>query len=211
MPTGQYTDYLANKILDHVFGGGDFSRPTVLYISALKAGDVEVTGGGYARVTVTNGLANFPASTGRAKANANTIPFAQATADWGFIEAIGIHDALTGGNMLAKVPLAGAFVNFTADATLDQLTSNGHGFVANQRVRVEALPGVSLPTPLAAGVTYYVVSPATNTLKLAATSGGAAIDITAPGGGVIALYKARDVYTGDTLTFGAGDLAISHG
>ena len=29
---GSYADFLENKILDHVFGGPDYTRPATLYI-----------------------------------------------------------------------------------------------------------------------------------------------------------------------------------
>lgn len=210
MPTGRYTDYLANKILDHVFGGGDFTRPATIYLAALKASDVEVSGGSYARVAVTNNGTNFPGASSRAKANANAIPFAQATADWGFIEAIGIYDASSGGNLLAKIPLAGPFKNATAAAATDVLTSASHGFSNGQRVRVEAMAGLSLPGGLAASTTYWVRDVTTNTFKLAASDGGGAIDLSTDAALFVHLYKGRDVFTGDTLSFGAGDLAMNH-
>jgi len=210
MPTGRYTDYLANKLLDHVFGGGDFTRPATLYIGGLKAGDVEVSGGSYARVAVTNNGTNFPGASGRAKANANAIPFATATADWGFIEAIGIYDASSGGNLLAKVPLAGPFKNATAAAATDVVTSASHGFADGQRVRVEAMAGLSLPGGLAANTTYWIRDVTTHTFKLAASSGGGAIDLSTDAAMFVHPYKGRDVFAGDTLSFGASDLAISH-
>lgn len=211
MPTGLYSDYLANKILDHVFGGPDYARPVTLYLGALKAGDVEVTAGSYARVAITNNAGNFPAAAARAKSNANIIPFVTATADWGFIEAIGIYDALAGGNQLAKVPLAGVFKDFIVDdAATDLFKSVAHALVDGQRVRVEALPAVSLPTGVVAGTTYYVRESAANQFKVAAAAGGAAIDV-GVGGGAVFLYKSRDVLSGDTLSFAAADLAISHG
>lgn len=210
MPTGLYSTYLANRILDHVFGGADYSRPATLYLAALKAGDAEVIGGSYARVAITNNATNFPNASARAKANANVIPFATATADWGFIESVGIYDALTGGNQLARIPLAGVFKNFNAAATGDLFTSASHELVDGQRVRVEALAGLALPSGIVAETTYFVRDAAANTLKLAATSGGAAINV-GDGQGAIFTYKARDVYAGDTMSFAAGDLTITHG
>ncbi|MFA5803661.1 MAG: hypothetical protein WC879_03365 [Melioribacteraceae bacterium] len=34
---GSFSDYAENKILDHVFGGGDFTRPATVYIALLIA------------------------------------------------------------------------------------------------------------------------------------------------------------------------------
>lgn len=215
MPTGSYSDYLANKILDHVTGGGDYARPATIYLAALKASDVEVTASGYARPAITNNATNFPASSARTKANATTLAFLAATADWSAsgtdnIESIAAYDALTSGNQLWKVPMAGAYLDFTGAAATSLLTSAAHGLLNGQRVRVEAMPGLSLPTGLAASTTYYVVTSSTNTLQLAATQGGSAIALTGDGAGNIFLYKARPVFTGDTLSFAAGDLVLKH-
>lgn len=101
-----FSDYLENKLLDHVFGGDPYTAPATHYIAAYTVaptdagGGTEVTGGSYARVALTNNATNFPAAAAGAKANGAIIAFPTATADWGTIVAIGIHDALTGGNLL---------------------------------------------------------------------------------------------------------------
>lgn len=102
-----FSDYLELELLDHVFGGSDYTRPATLYIGLFTAaptdagGGTEVTGGSYARAAVTNNATNFPAASAGAKTNANAITFATATADWGTVVAVGIFDALSGGNLLA--------------------------------------------------------------------------------------------------------------
>ncbi len=65
-------------------------------------GGTEVTGGAYARVTVTNNATNWPAATGAtaAKSNGTVITFPTATAAWGTVVAFGIFDAATVGNLL---------------------------------------------------------------------------------------------------------------
>jgi|SRR6185295_4353653 len=103
---GSKSDYLENKILDHVLGGGDFTRPATVYIALYTAtpsdagGGTEVTGGSYARKSVTNNATNFPASSGGAKSNGVEIAFVQASADWGTVVAFGIWDDPTAGNLL---------------------------------------------------------------------------------------------------------------
>lgn len=54
------------------------------------------------------------------------------------------------------------------------VTWNGHGLSANWPVQFST--SGALPTGLATGVTYYVVSPTTNTFQVAATPGGTAIN-----------------------------------
>jgi len=69
--------------------------------SAIESGTMpaELSGGGYARVAVTNNSTNFPATTGDTKTNGTDIVFPVATADWGQIALVTIWDAATGGNV----------------------------------------------------------------------------------------------------------------
>lgn len=103
---GSKSDYLENELLDHVLGGGDYSRPATVYIALFTAaptdagGGTEVTGGSYARKAVTNNATNWPAASGGAKSNGTAIEFVTATADWGTVVAFAIFDAATDGNML---------------------------------------------------------------------------------------------------------------
>lgn len=102
-----FSDYLENKVLDHVFGATAYSAPGTLYVGLFTAaptdagGGTEVTGGSYARASVTNNTSNFPNASGGAKSNGNAITFATATADWGTVVAAGIFDAGTSGNLIA--------------------------------------------------------------------------------------------------------------
>lgn len=70
---------------------------------------------------------------------------------------------------------------FTADPATDVITSTGHGLTNGQAIKV-ASDG-TLPAPLAAATPYFVRDKTTDTFKVAATIGGAAIDITTAGSG----------------------------
>lgn len=61
---------------------------------------MEVAGGGYARVAVTNNLTNFPTAAGGMKNMVTEQLFPISTADWGTIVAMAIFDAAIAGNML---------------------------------------------------------------------------------------------------------------
>ena len=80
---------------------------------------------------------------------------------------------------LARGALAmpGRLVESSAAAS-DLLTLDGHGFVDGDAVLVRAAEGGTLSAPLAEGTTYYVLRQTDSTFKLAATDGGAAIDLT---------------------------------
>ena len=106
---GSFSDYLENEILDHILGGGDYARPATVYIglwtSALSDSSTgssagEVSGGDYARKSVTNNGTNWPAAASGAKANGTAITFVQATGSWGTVTHFAILDASTAGNIL---------------------------------------------------------------------------------------------------------------
>lgn len=100
------SDYLEDEILDHVLGGGDYTRAATVYVALYTAaptdagGGTEVSGGSYARASVTNNATNWPASSGGAKANGTEVAFATASASWGTVTHFGIFDAATAGNLL---------------------------------------------------------------------------------------------------------------
>ncbi len=73
---------------------------------------------------------------------------------------------------------------FTVNTGTDVVTATGHTYINGQRVRVSQSGG-ALPSPLVAATDYYVRDVATDTFKLALTSGGAAIDITTAGSGTL--------------------------
>jgi hypothetical protein len=111
------SDYLENKLVDHIFRAQSFTAPTNLYVALLTAapsdsgGGTEVSGGSYARAAVTCSLANWAGTqsagsttassgTGGATSNNGAITFPTPTAGWGTITHFGIYDASSGGNLL---------------------------------------------------------------------------------------------------------------
>lgn len=78
--------------------------------------------------------------------------------------------------------VAGYAATMTADSSTDILTAVGHSYSNGDPVRVWNTGG-ALPTGLSANTDYYVRDVSGDTFKLAATSGGSAIDITGNGTG----------------------------
>lgn len=98
---------LENKVMDHVLGGGDYSRLGTVYLALFTAapnesgGGTEVSGGGYARLSITNNSTNWPAASAGQKANGTALSFAAASgAAWGTITHWALMSASTGGNIL---------------------------------------------------------------------------------------------------------------
>lgn len=115
--------YLANKLLDHVLGLTTYTAPASLYFGLFTVapgvdgtGGTEVTGGSYARKSITNNSTNFPAASAGAKSNGASFDFPFATASWGTVVAVGVYDASTGGNLLFVANLATSRAIATDDA-----------------------------------------------------------------------------------------------
>ncbi len=112
------SDYLENKIIDHVFRGRTFTAPTQLWVALFTAapsdagGGTEVSGGSYARATqgvnsdtawkATQGGTPAAASSGTSgqTSNPGALTFPAPTANWGVVTHFGIYDAASSGNLL---------------------------------------------------------------------------------------------------------------
>lgn len=101
-----FSDYLENKVLDHVFRNTSYTPPTTVYLGLFTAapsdsgGGTEVSGGSYARQSIA-----FGAAAAGATDNTGLLSFPTPTADWGVVTHAALFDALTAGNMLAWGPL----------------------------------------------------------------------------------------------------------
>jgi hypothetical protein len=103
------SNYLENKVLDHVLTATAFTQParyialftgTASTVKAnLEAGtltdEISTSGTGYGRQ-----LISFSAASNGSSSNATTVTFPAATASWGSVTCVAIVDADTGGNVL---------------------------------------------------------------------------------------------------------------
>jgi len=102
----EFSDYLENKIIDHMLRNQAYTPPATIYLALFTTatddagGGTEVSGGAYARQAVS-----LSAASGGASENSADITFPTATADWGTVTHVALMDALTGGNMLLHSPL----------------------------------------------------------------------------------------------------------
>lgn len=110
----ELSNYLENKLLDHVLRNTTYNSPTTVYMGLYTSdpaddnSGTEVSGGSYARqiVSVTTATAGIVTSSA-------DVTFPQATASWGVISHIGLLDALSGGNLLMHTEL-------TTSKTIDE-------------------------------------------------------------------------------------------
>ena len=102
----ELSNYLENKLLDHVLRNTSYNSPTTVYVGLYTSdpGDgntgTEVSGGSYARQVL-----NVTTATGGIVTSSADVTFPQATGSWGTISHIGLLDALSSGNLLMHTPL----------------------------------------------------------------------------------------------------------
>ena len=102
----EMSNYLENALINATLRNTSYTSPTTVYL-ALYLDDptdadtgTEVSGGSYARQSITFGSPSNGTST-----NSAAIEFPAATANWGAITHVGIRDALTSGNLLYHTAL----------------------------------------------------------------------------------------------------------
>jgi hypothetical protein len=104
------SNYLENKVLDHVLTGTAYTQPAARYLALftntstnaatnLEAGtltdEISTSATAYAREVVT-----FAAASSGSSATNATVTFDAATANWGTITHVAVMDASTSGNVL---------------------------------------------------------------------------------------------------------------
>jgi hypothetical protein len=127
------------------------------------------------------------------------------------VQFAGCWTAVTAGTFYAWVPL-GATVDpipFTAVGTTDILTADAHGLAdTNQVIVIDLGSSAVIPTGLVEGTVYFVRDMVGDTFKLAATSGGVAIDLTTDGAGLVQRIIPETFGSQGTLTVTDMDLAL---
>ncbi len=102
----EFSNYLENALINAVLRNTSYTSPATVYVSLYTSdptdadSGTEVSGGSYARTAVTMGAPSNGVST-----NSADVTFPTATAGWGTVSHIGIHDASTSGNLLFHTPL----------------------------------------------------------------------------------------------------------
>ena len=97
---------IRDDVLDAILGTVQTLSASTLYLGLYTVaptedgGGTEVTGGSYARLSVSNVDATFPAASGGSKANGITLAMVTPTAPWGDVLAFARHDHLTNDSII---------------------------------------------------------------------------------------------------------------
>jgi len=153
-----------------------------------EAGDQttsELSYTGYARAAVARTSGGFTIS-GNTVTLAALVPFGQRT-DAGAAQVwthLGVGTASSGaGKLLYRLPLGGTPRPFVA-LTSGTFTLPAHGFAVGDTVSFSPAATGSLPGGVTEGTTYFVITIATDTFTVSATSGGASITVSSAGSGM---------------------------
>lgn len=120
---GALTDFAENKVVDALLRGQTLGAPATGYVALYtvcptdSTAGTEVTGGSYARVSISASLANWAgtqsagsttASSGSngTTSNNGTISFPTPTASWGTVVCWAYTDASSAGNIWFYAPLS---------------------------------------------------------------------------------------------------------
>lgn len=160
-----------------------------------STGANEVSGGSYARQTPSFGAASGAVRT--AGSLSWSVP-ASTTVRW-----VGYWN---GSTFLFCAPNGANPQEFVANPSDDTIRCPAHGFSDTQTI---VFYGATPPGGLTEGAVYYVRDATTDTFKVAATSGGAAIDLTSSGSSACQVskiteqaYASADTHTISTTTIG---------
>lgn len=140
------SNYLENKLIDFLFRGVSYSAPSTLYVALCTAtvadtntGSTitEVSGGNYARVSLTSNTTNWyttngdnaSTSSGTNGTTGNAVTIAWSSVTWSAtVTDVAICDALTGGNVLfygtlsaSKTVASGDSISFAANSLTLQI------------------------------------------------------------------------------------------
>lgn len=168
----------------------------------------EVAYTGYGRVPLARSATDLTV-TGAEVVNAQLESFGERT-DVGSTDAlwVSIGTASSGAGVVVARMFLGTYADiaaFTAKAD-DTITVPGETYVVDQRVAFIPAPGSSLPAGMTEGTVYFVKTVAGEDITISATSGGAAINLTATGSGLICRVTPRTITQGANPQFPAGSL-----
>ena len=102
----EMSNFLENALINATLRNTSYTSPSTVYLGLFTSDPTdantgtEVSGGSYARQSITFGAPSNGVST-----NSAAIEFPQATGSWGTVGWVGIMDSLTTGNLLYHTAL----------------------------------------------------------------------------------------------------------
>jgi len=207
------TDAAEDLVLDDIYNAGAGITLATDPFIALHTADptdngsaAEVAGGAYARQQ-----AAFGASASGTLSNSANIDFTNMPATT--VVAWSTWTLVTAGTCLQTgwlSTVSGLAVVRSADLAGNDIQTNAHGLVLDDRVVFETIEGLTAPTGITLGTLYWVVTGGltTDAFNVSTTQGGGELDITAVGSAIWRKVTPKVVNAGDTFRIAANDLDI---
>lgn len=195
--TAVLTDVAANAHLDSAVSGAVGTATHLGVHTALGQGGAEVAGGSpaYARKAVS-----WNAAASRIKDITAGVTFDIPAGTT--VRMVGAWSASSAGTIRAWSPIGASArravtVADSTDVTNNDIWSPAHGLVAGNSVCFWATIGAVLPAGLSEDTEYFVIATgiSTDSFRVSATLGGAALDITAIGDGDVQKFT-PEVFAG---------------
>lgn len=222
-----FTDSYENLILNFLWNGGTLTRETTLYFALFTTmptadagtGGTEVSGNNYSRFTFTNNSTNFPAASGRVKANGTIVSFAAPSGSWGTVLGWGLYNASTAGTLVcfgtfttSKAYTVGDLAEFPIGSltlTLNN-TSGGIGDAVANKLLDHVFGGGDYTVPATFYATATTTTTTSSTLGTELTTNGFArkaitrntTNFPTTSTGVISLAVTQDIGPNTTTDWG---------
>ena len=141
---------------------------------------------GYARKPIARSVAGFTV-TGNLVTLAANVVFDERTDNGAAVELpfFTIGRLVTGAGVIHRIGVLGSKMGVITATAADAVTVPGHTLVINDRCTIIAVDGQALPAGTTEGALYFVKTVAGNDITLSTTLGGATLDITAAGTGML--------------------------
>jgi hypothetical protein len=177
-----FSNAAKNLMLDHLCaataGAGQITHVSLHDGDPGDTGANEISGGSYARKAIAHGTG----ASGGSISHDGTDPVIDVPAAKTILY-VGFWSAITTGTFYGYAPINGGAVDGVGQGlnTGDIIEAPAHGLSDDDRVYFQAPVGGTLPTGIAAGTLYHVISGTTDTFQVSATQGGGAVVITVDG------------------------------
>lgn len=212
MLTTAFRDLVLNTLRGSTLTAFTGYAGLIVSITDFRAGTVteaSYTGYGTRPAITFDAPATTSPAGGRFIDNTSAVTFPQNTGSDQAQIGFGFWSAATGGTLYGIGFLDADPPIYGTAAVSDTITAYANGLANDQRVFVLAAPGAVIPTGLSENTAYYVISAATDTFQLSASSGGAAVNVTAGGAALFMPYTAVTVASGATPEFAAGAFVMA--
>jgi len=191
----------ADTLLDS--WGTNQAKFASLHSAYSASGANELSGGGYARLSVT-----WASASSNSKALSGT-PY-NFTVPASTVAFIGFWDAVSSGNFAGMFPAGNAVAYaFSATSSTSTLLAPGSGYASNQQVVAFVTGGSSLPSGMSAGVIYFAKSPSGDSTQLSATTGpGSLLTLSSDGSGIIQAITPEIFAGAGTFTLSSASVSM---